>query len=66
MVFENVAFLNAKQVIDENSINETSVEDDAANKYRIIGTDQKWNALQMLGSECMLNAMSLLRLHSPV
>lgn len=64
--YENIYFLNAKQVIDENSINETDVEDDAANKYRIIGTGQKWNAVQMLGSECMLNAMSLLRLHSDI
>jgi len=64
--YENVGFLNAKQVIDENSVNETDVEDDAANKYRIIGTDQKWNAVQFLGSECMLNTMSLLRLHNNI
>ena len=64
--YENVGFFNAKQVIDENSINENVVEDDAANKYRIMGTDQKWNASQFLGSECMLNSMSLLRLHSNI
>lgn len=65
-LYENIYFLDAKQIIDENSINENVVEDDAANKYRIIGTDQKWNSLQMFGSECMLNAMSLLRLHSDI
>ena len=64
--YENIYFLDAKQIIDENSINENVVEDDAANKYRIVGTDQKWNSLQMFGSECLLNAMSLLRLHSNV
>ena len=64
--YENVGFFDAKQVIDENSINENVVEDDAANKYRIIGTDQKWNAVQFVGSECMLNTMSLLRLHNNI
>ena len=64
--YENIYFLDVKQIIDENSINENVVEDDAANKYRIVGTDQKWNSLQMFGSECLLNAMSLLRLHSNV
>ena len=64
--YENIYLFDAKQKIDENSINENVVEDDAANKYRIVGTDQKWNSLQMFGSECLLNAMSLLRLHSNV
>ena len=64
--YENIYFIDAKQVIDENSINENVVEDDEANKYRIIGTDQKWNSLKLVGSECVLNAMSLLRLHSNI
>ena len=64
--YENIYLFDAKQTIDENSINENVVEDDAANKYRIIGTKQKWNSLQMFGSECLLNALSLLRLHSNV
>ena len=64
--YENIYLLDAKQIIYENSINENVVEDDAANKYPIIGTNQKWNSSQMFGSECFLNAMSLLRLHSNV
>jgi hypothetical protein len=65
-LYENIYFINAQQVIGENSINENVVEDDAANKYPIIGTAQKWNSVQLVGSECMLNAMSLLRLHSNI
>jgi len=37
--YENVFFLDAKQVIDENAIEETVTEDDQTNKYRIIGTN---------------------------
>jgi hypothetical protein len=70
-LYENIYFFNTKnnftaQVIDENSVNENVIEDDEANKYRIIGTNQKWNAIQLFGSECLLNAMSLLRLHKYV
>lgn len=69
--YENIYFLKTKndftaQAIDENSLNETTVEDDEANKYRIIGTNQKWNSMQFFGSECFLNAMSALRLHSNI
>jgi hypothetical protein len=59
-------FLNAKQVINENAIEETVIEDDETNKYRIIGTNKKFNSLQIISGEAMLNAMSLLRLHDNV
>jgi len=61
--YENVMFLDSKQVIDENAIEETVIEDDETNKYPIIGTNKKWNSLQFASGEAMLNAMSLLRLH---
>jgi len=64
--YENVFFLDAKQVIDENAIEETVTEDDQTNKYRIIGTNKKWNDFQMVSGEAMLNAMSLLRLHDNI
>jgi len=64
--YENVMFLNSKQVINENSIEETVVEDDETNKYRIIGTNKKFNSLRIASGEAMLNAMSLLRLHDNI
>lgn len=64
--YETRMFLNAKQVIDNNQLEETTVEDDESNKYRIIGTIQKWNSIQFAGGESLLNAMSLLRLHDDI
>lgn len=64
--YENVFFLDTKQVIDENAIEETVVEDDETNKYRIIGTNKRWNSLQIATGEAMLNAMSLMRLHDDI
>ena len=64
--YENVFFIDSKQVIDQNVLNENVVEDDLANKYRIVGSNQKWNAIQFASGEAMLNAMSLLRLHNSI
>ena len=64
--YENVMFVDAKQIIDENSVDETVVEDDETNKYPIIGTNKKYNSLQMESGEAMLNAMSLMRLHRDI
>ena len=64
--YENVFFIDSKQVIDQQVLNENVVEDDQANKYRIIGTNQEWNSLQFASGEAMLNAMSLLRLHDNI
>ena len=64
--YENVMFLNSKQVINENSIDTTEIEDDETNKYRIIGTNKKFNSLRIASGEAMLNAMSLLRLHNDI
>lgn len=64
--YENVIFLDTKQVINENAIEETVIEDDETNKYPIIGTNKKWNSLKFAGGEALLNAMSLLRLHKNI
>jgi len=64
--YENVMFVDAKQITDENSIDETVVEDDETNKYLIIGTNKKFNSLQMESGEAMLNAMNLMRLHNNI
>ena len=59
-------FLDAKQVIDNNQLEEKVVEDDETNKSRLIGTVQKYNSVQFAGGEYLLNAMSLLRLHDDI
>ena len=64
--YENVMFVDAKQITDENSVDETVVEDDETNKYLIIGTNKKFNSLQMESGEAMLNAMNLMRLHRDI
>lgn len=61
--YENVFFIDSKQVIDQQVLDENVVEDDQANKYPIIATNQKWNSLQFASGEAMLNAMSLMRIH---
>jgi len=64
--YENVMFVDAKQITGENSVDETVVEDDETNKYLIIGTNKKFNSLQMESGEAMLNAMNLMRLHNNI